>query len=143
MTAQPERLGATNPLDPLVQDILANKNYLTPTHIALLRELLPEVVDTKVNGSFNLKTQIQKQLTILARIQTLALSSENIDEMKKVLSASKDLSLLISKLQSTIDSEARSQHIENAVVEALNEIGVDELKQAYLSILGKKLKKKS
>lgn len=133
-------LGApNNPLDPVVAELVSNARYLTKEH----KEQLAPLCQTKDKEFASLHKQVEKQLQMLERLQTLALGSSDIAEVKGVMSAGKDLINTLVKFNEKIDAESRQIHIENAIVATLDAIGNADLKAEFLRILAENLAKKA
>lgn len=129
------------PLDALIAQILANPQFLTQENLASLKEVVPVDHGSDIELS-SLKSVLEKQLRVYEKLQSLALSSNDISENAKVMQASKQLIDLMIRFEAKIDGQSRQIHVENAVVEAFNELGNDELKAKYMKILRRNLAKK-
>lgn len=129
------------PLDVAVKQIVDGRTFLTPVNIKELQTVIPKEDETDFSG-IPLKQVLEKQITMYNRLQSLALSSEDIGENTKIMQASKQLLDVMMKFGEKIDNQSRQIHVENAVVETFNDLGDEELKAKFMQNLQKNLAKK-
>ena len=131
-----EKANAINPLELHVDAILENSNYLTSAMVVKLQALLPEKQSAEKKRS--LKGQLERMFRLLDKLDAISTSSENISEMKQVISSAKELYTLVAKYEQTISSEEKLLALEATIVDVLSDES-DELKARFLANWKKKI----
>lgn len=134
-----------HPLAKAIAEIVSNANLLTPDQQELLMKALPDGTVKKRKrgdtGMPNVGDMLENMEKTMNRLTMLAVGSENIDDIKKVMTAQKDLMAQVMKFGEQIGALNRQVFVENAVVQAFDELGDAEMKKKYLDILAKNLAK--
>lgn len=135
-------IAPSNPLSPIVKQLVDGARYLnTDLSLKLYEVIKPHVPSLRVAEeeeevtSFSLSRAMQKQMATLNRLQMIAAGSEDISELKSVMTASRDLITQMSKFKSDLESEETLRIMEDAIAEALEELGNDEIKDRFYKIL--------
>lgn len=126
-----------HPMDQAVESVVKNADMLSEAHIRSLYDALPARTKEKQGG--DLKTQIDKMLKLLDHLQNVGMGSSDIDEIKKIMGAGKDLVNLLIKYKEQSDAENRQVKVENAMMQSFQELGKPELTKRFLELLHKKL----
>lgn len=132
-----------NPLEYHVQQIIENPNYLTSEQVAKLLGVIPEEKKGSRDKNLNtsLKRQLDRQLRMMEKLESLAASSTDIGEMKQVLTAAKDLFNLLAKFQAAIRAEEKVQAVEESILDAMNAVGNDDLRTKFLAAWRERIQK--
>jgi len=136
----------SNPLAPVVKQVVEGARYLnselsSKLYTVIKPHLKPsEQEDEEVEvSSFSVTKALRKQMATLERLQTLASGSEDVSEVKSVMTAARDVITQMTKFQSHVESEETLKIVEDSVVEALEELGDEEIKDRFFKILTAKV----
>lgn len=147
-------MNTENILDSAVKDIVTNPGYLTEQNIRDLSSIMKnfvipsendEVPQTKdlTNKDLSISVVLQKSITMLDRMYQQALTSTDFAEKKSILTALKQMSDTLIKHSEKAEAQDRTIHLENAMVEAVEEVSLEEnvpsLKEKFLKKLKYKL----
>lgn len=136
-------LGAPNPLERPVQQILDSPSYLTASQIKRLRDILPKPKEDAGTMDVNrsLKQQLSAQLDMLKRLEHLGQGSQDVGEVRQIMASQRDMFNLLGKFQSALESEEKLQVIESSIIAALEETKNEPLKERFLAVWKEKLSK--
>ena len=134
-------------LDKTVKEILDNHEYLTSQNVIDLRKALPAEPEAMgAEGAFDLRKLLDDQQKMLTKaMNQLTIDGKNastLDYQRVQGMASKQLKA-IGDFMEQIKAHERHRHVENAIVEALNEEEFAPLKAVYMEKLAENLGKKA
>lgn len=127
---------SSNPLDYHVQQILDNQNYLTQAHFAALQAILPsekpgERKVTRESGH-RLSKQIENQLNLLERLTLATSESNDVGELKALLSASRSLYEMMLKSADRVRSEDKISALEQSIYDAFADTEDPETRKKFM-----------
>ncbi len=127
--------------DAFVREISTSPQYLTADNIIALKNALPWDEVTNTDQQIDLSGLLQTLTKLHQRMQVTGLASNDPSEIKGMISSTKTVIDLVRKHQDAIQEQARQIHLENAVIESLEELENPALKARFLEIFAQKLKK--
>ena len=132
------------PLDEFVKEILDNHDMLTPQNVELLRAALPSV--RAATGAdfdmFDLRGVIEQQFRAYKAAFAQGLGSSNTLDHQRIQQMGVKLIKAMDEFNDKIKAQERGKHVEDAIVEVLEEIGDPVLKEKFMSKLATSLSKK-
>lgn len=147
--AHPSAVLGLNPLDSAVDALVENAEYVSKTHIDKLVKLFAlhgkdvRDLDMDLDQPVDLRYEINRQFRLLRQVQSAVTGSNDVEQIKKVLSASREIFQNLMKFQDTVHLQERSQAFENAVVEAMKDLDNPELMKKFRFLVAQKLSKTS
>lgn len=133
------------PLDKYISEVKQFKHALTAENIKDLLEILPganvpaESFDSELS---NLRTVLTKQMAMFNRMSILAVASNDPVEIQKFMAGTQQLMALLMKYEDKANAQSVAKHIENAMVESINELGNEEIVKRFRQLLAKNLAKR-
>lgn len=127
--------------DAFIREISNAPQYLTADNIMALKNALPWDEVAATDQQVDLSGLLTTLTKLHQRMQMSGLTSNDPAEIKGMIMATKSVIELVTKHQEGIKSQARQIHLENAVVEALDEVENPALKARFLEIFARKLRK--
>lgn len=144
-------LGKGNPLIPLVKQIESASRFVNEEVANRLYEIIKEHLPEKSKtvrqeeeeeklAPFSIDAALSKQLKTLERLQMLAASSEDVAEVKSIISASSTVISQMNKLKDDVDAERALRIMEDAVIQALDELGDVKISERFRQLVAEKTK---
>lgn len=131
------------PLDEFVKEILDNHDMLTPTNIQHLRIALPAERATAGTDFelFDLRSVVEQQMRSYKAAFSRGLSSESTLDHQRIQQMGVKLISVMDEFNDKIKAQERGKHVENAIIEVLDEIDDAVLKQKFMEKLAVSLSK--
>jgi hypothetical protein len=136
-----------NPINHLVKDLEDSRRFIDTGLAIRLNEIIKDVLPSRGPaeedeefGEFSITKALKKQMKTLKRIQDVAATSDDVGELKAVLTASRDIITQMTKLKDIVDAEGALRIIEDSLVECLDELGDEKLKEKFRELINAKTK---
>ena len=122
-----------HPLDGVIDTLSKNRHLLTADHILFLKQLLPNSKAAAVSGEKSTINDLLDTLTVMSRnLKTAAEGTTDVEGFKVVIGSIEKVMNMMNKYTEQVSHEEKLRAIQDTLMETLNEMKDDALRQFFL-----------